>query len=73
MEPNFQLKTYGLQELSILYAPGLTPSSASKRLVKWIVINPELYERLKRSGWIKGYRLLTPIQVGIIIEYLGEP
>lgn len=73
MEPKFLIKSYGWQELAILYAPGLTPHSASKRLSQWIIINGELYERLIRSGWMKGYRILTPVQVGIIIEFLGKP
>lgn len=73
MKDTFQQKTYSWQELAILYAPGLTPHSASIRLTKWVVINQELYERLLRSGWIKGRRILSPMQVGIIVDFLGEP
>lgn len=73
MESNFERKVYGWQELAILYAPGLTPHSASRRLTQWVVVNKELYDRLVRSGWIKGTRLISPLQVGIIVEYLGEP
>lgn len=73
MEGLFKTKGYGWQELAVLYAPGLTPHSASKRLTKWVIINKELYDRLVRSGWLKGTRILSPLQVGIILEYLGEP
>lgn len=73
MENNFKRKVYGWKELSILYAPGLTPHSASRRLTQWVVVNKELYDRLIRSGWIKGARVISPLQVGIIVEYLGEP
>jgi len=73
MKELFETKSYGWQELAILYAPGLTPHSASKRLKRWVVINKELYGRLIRSGWIEGSRILSPVQVGIILEYLGEP
>ena len=64
---NFKIRTYGWQELAILYAPDLTPESAGKRLSSWIRFNP------KQSGWKKGQRVLTPLQVRIIIQYLGEP
>ena len=57
----------------ILYAPGLTPHSASRRLTRWVIINKELYDRLIRSGWIKGARILSPLQVAIIVDFLGEP
>lgn len=73
MNEKFELKTFGWQELAILYAPGLKPHSASKRLTKWIIVNKELYDRLIRSGWIKGAHILSPLQVGVIVEYLGEP
>lgn len=73
MEKTTQLRTYGWQELAILYAPGLTPHSASKRLTRWVVINKNLYEDLIRSEWVKGTRILPPSQVEIIMKYLGEP
>ena len=73
MEELFQQKTFGWQELAILYAPGLTRHSASRRLTRWVIINKELYDRLIRSGWIKGTRILSPLQVAIIVDFLGEP
>ncbi|WP_286472498.1 DUF4248 domain-containing protein [Parabacteroides goldsteinii] len=73
MEELFQQKAYGWQELAILYAPGLRPHSASRRLTRWVIINKELYDRLIRSGWIKGTRILSPLQVEIIVDFLGEP
>ena len=47
--------------------------SASRRLTRWVIINKELYDRLIRSGWIKGTRILSPLQVAIIVDFLGEP
>lgn len=73
MQSEFQLKSYGWQELAILYAPGLTPHSAAKRLTKWVLVNQDLYDRLLRVGWKAGSRLLTPIQVRVIVDTLGEP
>ncbi len=73
LEKKKKKKTFGWQELAILYAPGLTPHSASRRLTRWVIINKELYDRLIRSGWIKGTRILSPLQVAIIVDFLGEP
>lgn len=73
MVTEYRQKTYGWKELAILYAPGLTPHSASKRLTRWVVINEALFRDLIRSGWIKGSRVVSPLQVGIIMKYLGEP
>lgn len=73
MNDEFALKTFGWQELAVLYAPGLKPHSASKRLSRWIMFNKKLHGRLVRSGWVKGAHVLSPMQVGIIVEYLGEP
>ena len=70
---NFKIRTYGWQELAIPYAPDLTPESAGKRLSSWIRFNPKLTHELQESGWKKGQRVLTPLQVRIIIQYLGEP
>lgn len=70
---DFKIRTYGWQELAILYALDLTPESAGKRLSSWIRFNPKLTHELQESGWKKGQRVLTPLQVRIIIQYLGEP
>ena len=70
---NFEIRSYGWQELAILYAPDLTPESAAKRLSTWVQINPTLLTTLEASGWRKGQRVLTPRQVGVIVDFLGEP
>ncbi len=69
----FKIKAYGWQELAILYAPDLTPESAGKRLSNWVRFNPKLTRELQETGWKKGQRVLTPLQVSVIIRYLGEP
>ena len=73
MEEIFKIKSYGWQELAILYAPGVTPRSATRRLSLWVMNNSDLAENLKKKGWRKGQHLLTPVQVKIIVDYLGEP
>ena len=35
--------------------------------------NPELKTELQGSGWRKGKKMLTPLQVRTIVQYLGEP
>lgn len=70
---DFLIKAYGWQELAVLYAPELTPESASKRLGYWIRYHPNLSQALQEAGWKKGQRVLTPLQVEVIIKYLGEP
>ena len=51
---DFKIRTYGWQELAILYAPDLTPESAGKRLSSWIRFNPKTYARVARIGMEKG-------------------
>ncbi len=70
---NFKIRAYGWQELAILYAPDLTPESAAKRLSTWVKLNEELTRALQQAGWRRGQRVLTPLQVQRITEYLGEP
>ena len=70
---DFYVRAYGWQELAILYAPDLTPESAAKRLTAWVNVNPALPQALKVGGWRKGQRVLTPLQVKTIVDYIGEP
>lgn len=69
----FQFKSYGWQELAVLYGAELTPESAAKRLGKWVAANESLYRELEHHGWKKGKKTLTPIQVQVIVRFLGEP
>lgn len=73
MDVIFKIKSYGWQELAILYAPGITPRAATQRLTFWVMNNPDLAASLKGKGWVKGQHLLTPVQVKMIVNYLGEP
>lgn len=70
---NFEIKSYSWKELACLYAPDLQPASATKRLHRWIMFNPKLQKSLVKVGWSKGQRHLTPLQVQILIDFLGEP
>lgn len=70
---NFTIKTYGMQELAILYFTNSTPSSASTQFKKWINRSESLLSKLNDNGYRNGQKIFTPKQVGIIVEYFGAP
>lgn len=70
---SFKIKTYGFGQLALMYFPDTTKKNASTNLKNWINYNPLLKSELKKVGWKKRNRLLTPRQVSILIQYLGEP
>jgi len=69
----FRTRTYGYNELATLYSPDVTTQAAVKRLTRWLEQHPSLRSELEQTGWQRSDRLLTPIQVGIIVNHLGEP
>ena len=70
----FQIRSYSLTELAQLYRPHLSPRSAARTLRNWIRRNPELMESLAATSFNPDtIRTLTPLQVGLIVSYLGEP
>lgn len=60
-------------ELAIRYNPSLCVKSCRRILTEWISINIHLSAELQASGWNRNNRMLTPMQVGIIYRFLGEP
>ena len=60
-------------ELARLYSPGHSDRQARRRLQSWISSHPTLPHSLSASGFSQGCRILTPAQVGLILEALGEP
>ena len=66
-------KTYGHQELALLYFPNILPASASTQLSRWIRRDPELLSALEAIGYRKGRRVYTPLQVRVIVEHMGDP
>ena len=38
----FEVRSYGGQELAVFYGLDLMPASAGKRLSQWVGVNPEL-------------------------------
>lgn len=69
---NFNVRAYGLQELALLYFPFNTPRSASNQLKRWM-LKEKLLRRLEEAGYASGQKILTPRQVGIIVDHVGEP
>lgn len=73
MEQYFKIRAYGFGELAQLYFPNITKSSASWQLTRWINDSLELKQNLERNGKKSRQRVLTPIQVKMIIDTFGEP
>lgn len=72
-EEKFKIRSYGWTELALCYNPDLHPNSASRLLHRWVVKNEKLSKALIAAGFGEKQRKLTPRQVGVIVEYLGEP
>ena len=69
----FKVRAYGFGELAQLYFPNITKKSATWQLRLWINSSKGLTEKLGGTGYVKGRRLLTPMQVGMIVGEFGEP
>ena len=69
---NFTIRAYGLQELAQLYFPHNTPQLASNQLKRWMK-KTQLMAKLTAAGYESGQKILTPLQVRIITEHVGEP
>jgi hypothetical protein len=69
----FKVRTYGFGELAQLYMPHITPKGASSQLRAWIDRNEKLKTQLEESGFRKGLRTLTPVQVQLVVHFIGVP
>ena len=52
----FEIRSYGWQELAVLYGPDLMPESAGKRLSKWVGADPVLERSCRATVGGKGRR-----------------
>ena len=73
MDGQFKIRSYGYGELALLYFPNSTKKSASVQFRRWIQVNLALKNKLETFGYISGQKLLTPKQVEVIIQFIGEP
>lgn len=71
-EKHFKSRAYGLKELAMLYFPNIAPQSASNQLRRWMRRQP-LMGRLAAAGYRKGQKILTPKQVALIADHVGDP
>ena len=73
-EPNFRIRPYSKRELAKLYFPDTNnEESAIANLRNLMKHNPDLNKK-KKGAYYKTYnKTFTPRQIGIIVQYLGEP
>jgi hypothetical protein len=72
-EKGFVLRSYGYGELALLYFPNSTKKSATTQFRRWIRRSDELRRTLNQLGFTERQRLLTPRQVEVVIQFVGEP
>lgn len=73
VEKSFEIRMYGFSELAQQYFPNIEPKSAAKNLRSWIKHSEALQEKLAKADYTVGQRILSPRQVQVLIEHLGEP
>ena len=73
MDGQFKIRSYGYGELALLYFPNSNKRSASTQLGRWLRQNEKLKIQLLELGYKPKKKILTPNQVKIIIELIGEP
>ena len=73
MDQIFTIRTYGFGELAQMYFPAVSPKTASTNLNNWIKSAPALKSALCETGRRPGCKILSPAQVRLIVEVLGEP
>lgn len=70
---SFKIRAYSKTELGMLYAPNRAKHNAWRVVNNWIDHCVPLAQELKNSGLSLNARILSPRQVQIIVNYLGEP
>ena len=69
----FKIKAYTKKELALRYFPQSNPRTAVNHLMVWIRRCHPLWQELLATGYEPTCKALTPRQVKIITEMLGEP
>lgn len=72
-EKRFRIRRYGKAELGLLYAPERSKHNAWDAVKTWINQCQPLSEALLAAGLTVHTRVLSPRQVELIIQHLGEP
>ena len=69
----FPIQPYTKKELALLYFPSATPHVAVNHLMSWIRRCKPIHDALVDQGYRKTTKWLSPREVKLITEYLGEP
>ena len=69
----FRIHAYSKEELAMLYNPTYCISNAIYTLAAWIRHNKALKGELEKVGYYKYRRTFTPLEVKVLVKYLGEP
>jgi len=69
----FNLRSYSKVDLALLYLPHNSQITAVRKFNRWIQYSPILWNQLLTTGFTITTRQLTPLQVGMIVNYLGIP
>ena len=73
-EQIFRIRPYSKRELAGLYFPFTkNADTAVKNLNNLMHRNPDLLAELAEARYTTYSRIFTPLQVHIIVRYLGEP
>jgi len=72
-EDGFEIRSYFKSELANLYLPAVPVRSALRTLNGWMHRHPTLLADLQRTGYQKNSKILTPVQVGMVVVALGKP
>ena len=72
-EERFRIRCYSKTELGLLYTPHCTKKHVWRVMHNWIIRCKPLNEALLATGLSPSSRILSPRQVQLIVEHLGEP
>ena len=73
-EMDFRIRPYTKRELATLYFPmTANPETAVANLRNLMRRNETLMQELAETGYSARDKTFTPLQVGIIVRFLGEP
>lgn len=70
---DFEIHAMSKCELALAYNPDVCPKRATALLRSWIMRSPGLMDQLQATGFCDQQKMLTPRQVELIVEALGEP
>ncbi len=69
----FPIRFYGKAELAMLYCPNDCVTNATNNFSRWMRLNRPLMCELQAVGYNKFRRCYTPLEVQLIVRYMGEP